>query len=78
MVHITAKKGLTEITQMLITKGAKIDATDALGMTPLYLAVSKGSQPIVEIFIKHDANLEAECGPHLRTPLHITAKKGLT
>ena len=49
MVHITAKKGLTEITQMLITKGAKIDATDALGMTPLYLAVSSCHSLILDM-----------------------------
>ena len=58
-----------EDVEILIKKGANIDAADIYGKRPLYYAIQNLSTEIVETLIKAGANIEAvdEDG---RTPLH--------
>ena len=45
--------------QYLIDNGARIEAKTG-GLTPLYLAVTKGNVEIVKLFLEKGANLEAK------------------
>ena len=55
--------------QMLITKGAKIEAKDGWGATPLYLAASSGQISTLGMLLKNGANIEAE-NDFSKRPLH--------
>ena len=64
------------IVEILLQKGARIDEKSKKGFTPLHFAVSKGYKQIVEMLIKHDANLEIDQDPRLFSLLHIATGKG--
>jgi ankyrin repeat protein len=72
-LHDAANKGHEEIAELLIAKGANINA----GLyTPLHTAVSKGRMDIVKLLLQNGANINAqdEEGGTGTAPLHILAK----
>ncbi|MDQ7839347.1 MAG: ankyrin repeat domain-containing protein [Thermodesulfobacteriota bacterium] len=68
-LHYASDVGHKEITELLISKGADVNAKDEDGNTPLHEAISKGHKEIVELLISKgaDVNAEDEDG---NTPLH--------
>ena len=63
--------------EMLIDKGANIDATDDLGRTPLYLAALHGYGDVVDLLLAKGAN--AKKGASWKgydTPLHVASAQG--
>ena len=56
--------------EMLIQKGAKINAKDLSGITPLHLAVSYGWNLGIRILLKNGANIEAKTN-FGRRPMHF-------
>ena len=63
--------------QVLIAAGAKVDARDRDGWTPLHVAAADGWPKPVEALIAAGANLEARSA-HGETPLHFAAAGGNT
>ena len=54
-LHSAAHAGRIEMVELLIAKGADINATSNIGQTPLALAKAKGHTEISELLRKHDA-----------------------
>ena len=53
VLHVASQHGFTEMTELLIHKGAVVNATDYQGLTPLHVACQRGHQAVVvsvEIF----------------------------
>lgn len=55
--------------------GADVDAKDKGGFTPLHLAVMKKFLNIVELLVRHHANVDATTNQQI-TPLHYAALNG--
>ena len=66
-----------EIAELLIAKGADVDAMDMQGMTPLNMAASAGHAGIAELLISKGANVNAKDN-HGLTPLHRAETKEIT
>lgn len=69
---------VTEIAQLLISKGAYVDLPDFGGFTPLHTAASMGNEPLVKYLVK-----EAGANPYLKnnrefTPLKLASENGYT
>ncbi|RWS03983.1 Integrin-linked protein kinase-like protein [Dinothrombium tinctorium] len=68
-LHWAAKEGRTHIVEMLINKGARINATNMGDDTALHLASAHGHRDVVLILIKTKADINA-VNEHGNTPLH--------
>ena len=80
-LHAAALNGHKEIAELLIAKGADVDAKDALGNTPLYNtilfnAALDGYKEIAELLIQNSADVNAQ-DKNGNTPLHEAATSGL-
>ena len=73
-MHHAAERGHVRVMDILRTKGARIDARDKEGCTPLGRAVSYGCKEATSYLLDHgaDANAADECG---WTPLMSAAQK---
>ena len=67
--------GHIEIVELLVSKGADLNAKDMIGMTPLHYVASGGHKEIVELLIANGADVNAKDEYGL-TPLHNAADKG--
>ena len=65
-LHAAANK---ETAELLIAKGADINAKDDTGGTPLFWAALEGNEEVAELLIKQGADVNAE-GPKGWTALH--------
>ncbi|KAJ8425666.1 hypothetical protein Cgig2_015334 [Carnegiea gigantea] len=59
-LHLAAKKGRTDLMQLFIVKGAKVDAEAVIG-TPLQGAAAHGVKDSVEFLLKNQANPNLAC-----------------
>ena len=50
-LHWSSKKGLYEMSELLIKYHADVDAIDILNRTPLYLAIQENNIPIIEVIV---------------------------
>ncbi|XP_014245998.1 integrin-linked protein kinase [Cimex lectularius] len=71
-LHWACKEGHTNIVELLISRGARINATNMGDDTPLHLAAAHGHKDIVRVllFNKADVNFSNE---HGNTPLHYAS-----
>ena len=76
-LHTAAEYGNTETVELLIERGANIEATDIWGQTPLMIAALSGNTETVELLLDRGANIEAKDNMG-RTPLHLAALCGNT
>ena len=76
-LHCAAIQGQKEITQILVAKGANVNATNKAGITPLMCAVmGQGDcKEVTEILIANGANINTQDSAG-RTPLHIAILNG--
>ncbi|KAJ5593384.1 Ankyrin repeat protein [Penicillium hordei] len=78
-LHLAAASGNTECVRALLTHNADMNATDALGRTPLHACVAAGNTTdhvsVVQLLIQNGANptLKDQTG---MGPLHIAAERG--
>jgi hypothetical protein len=84
LLHCAAEAGQTGVVEMLIAKGANVEAKIAdywlapkNGMTPLHCAAEAGHTKTVEMLIAKGAEVEAK-GIVIGTPLHCAAEAGHT
>jgi cytohesin len=65
-----------EIAELLIDKGANVNAKDAWGGTPLHKAAANGKKEVAELLIAAGADVNAKTNND--TPLHAAASHGQT
>ncbi len=74
-LHIAAFVGNKEIVELLIAKGADVNAKEEEeGMTPLLAAIGEDRKIIVELLIVSGADINAQS--EMGTPLHLAAGFG--
>ena len=69
-LHYAAYYGHLEIAEILISRGADLDADDPYYSTPLYLAVEEGHPEVVEFLISKGAKVNVKSSSSGYTPLH--------
>jgi hypothetical protein len=74
-LHLAALGNSTKMVKYLIELGAKIDSTDAQGLTALHYAAHVSNFDMVDYLISKGAPVEAR-DDNLRTPLHIASMVG--
>jgi ankyrin repeat protein len=60
LLHMAASGGNKKMTELLIAKGAAVNATNRDGKTPLHYAAGKGHLNVVETLLAHFADPEAK------------------
>ena len=76
-LHKAAAEGHKDIVQLLLSKGASIEARDRSSWTPLHVATRNGHTGTVELLLSKGASLEAKDTDGW-TPLHHAASGGHT
>jgi ankyrin repeat protein len=56
LLHLAAIYNRTNTAELLVRRGAKVEAFDRLGLTPLHVAAAKGATETAVILLKHRAN----------------------
>jgi ankyrin repeat protein len=72
-LHWAAYYGHLEIAEILISRGADLDAVDPDYSTPLYLAAEEGHPKVVEFLISKGAEVNVKSSRSGYTPLHRAA-----
>ncbi|MDR3285689.1 MAG: ankyrin repeat domain-containing protein [Holosporales bacterium] len=72
-LHIAAGNGHTQVVDLLIQRGASIDATKN-GITPLHVAAGNGCTKVVNLLIQKGASINARENEG-RTPLYFATYK---
>lgn len=75
LLHIAVWNGHVNCVQLLLDRGAKVDAVDIERMTPLHFASAWEYLDIAKLLVSHKANLEA-IDDNRWTPLHHCANAG--
>eukprot|EP00794_Sanderia_malayensis_P005571 gene5571-6259_t len=76
-LHLAAGYNHLEVAEVLLEKGADVNAQDKGGLIPLHNASSYGHVDIAALLIKYKGNVNAT-DRWLFTPLHEAAQKGRT
>ena len=71
-LHISAQRGLLDITKYLLKYGADVKAKDVKGQTPLHMALFGGQSATAKLLIKKGADLAVE-DQSGNTALHFSA-----
>ncbi|XP_046331590.1 ankyrin repeat domain-containing protein 50-like isoform X1 [Haliotis rufescens] len=58
LLHTAAHQGNLQVVNLLLTKGANIEAIDKTGQTPLNLAARQGYAEVVEVLLKAKAEVD--------------------
>lgn len=72
-LHLAAERGYNDIVELLLSKGANVNAKDNITMTPLHRAAIEGHYSTVELLLSKGANINAKTRSGY-TPLHFAAK----
>ncbi|XP_075290076.1 ankyrin repeat domain-containing protein 27 isoform X3 [Opisthocomus hoazin] len=74
-LHIAAICGQTSLVDLLVAKGATVNATDYHGSTPLHLACQKGYQNVTLLLLHYKASTDVQDN-NGNTPLHLACTYG--
>ncbi|MBC8869724.1 MAG: ankyrin repeat domain-containing protein, partial [Planctomycetes bacterium] len=75
LLHDAAASGNVPLAELLISKGANLDARDWSKWTPLHVAAERGKADLAALLIAKGATIDApEQGK--QTPLHLAARHG--
>lgn len=75
-IHIAVQNNDCKMVQMLLDKGANINAVNNAKLTPLFQAVYANHIEIVKVLVRRGANLEASNEENF-TPLQVAVARGL-
>ena len=75
---LAAETGHLSIVELLLNRGADIDATDEQGRTALFLATERGHVDIVSLLLEKGCDTEVTDDLHGQTPLLRCASSGYT
>ncbi|KAL4630238.1 ankyrin repeat domain-containing protein 27-like [Arapaima gigas] len=74
-LHVAAVCGQPILVDLLVSKGAQVNATDYHGLTPLHLSCQKGFQDVTLLLLHHKANRDVQDN-NGNTPLHFACAHG--
>ncbi|XP_065497027.1 ankyrin repeat domain-containing protein 27 isoform X1 [Caloenas nicobarica] len=74
-LHIAAICGQASLVDLLVAKGAVVNATDYHGSTPLHLACQKGYQNVTLLLLHYKASADVQDN-NGNTPLHLACTYG--
>ncbi|KAL6090111.1 hypothetical protein STEG23_003463 [Scotinomys teguina] len=74
-LHVAALCGQASLIDVLVSKGAIVNATDYHGSTPLHLACQKGFQSVTLLLLHYKASTEVQDN-NGNTPLHLACTYG--
>uniref|UniRef100_A0A3Q0SSN2 Ankyrin repeat domain 27 n=1 Tax=Amphilophus citrinellus TaxID=61819 RepID=A0A3Q0SSN2_AMPCI len=74
-LHVAAHCGQAQLIDILVHKGAQVNATDYHALTPLHLACQRGYQGVTLLLLHYKANTEAQDN-NGNTPLHLACMYG--
>uniref|UniRef100_A0A8C6VPK0 Ankyrin repeat domain 27 n=1 Tax=Nothobranchius furzeri TaxID=105023 RepID=A0A8C6VPK0_NOTFU len=74
-LHVAALCGQAQLIDMLVHKGAPVNATDYHALTPLHLACQHGYQGVCLLLLHYKANADAQDN-NGNTPLHLACMYG--
>lgn len=67
--------GNDDVVAILLSRGANLREKDALGMTPIHLAATRGHYRVIDCLLKEDVEVDA-LGPDGKTPLRLATENG--
>jgi len=76
-LHVAAENGCKDVCEALLQHGAKADAKDDMGRTPLFCCAEKvqeGTLDCMEVLVKFSRSSIDEKNDNMLTPLHVAAK----
>ncbi|XP_041966850.1 ankyrin repeat domain-containing protein 27 isoform X3 [Alosa sapidissima] len=74
-LHVAAFCGQSSLIDLLVSKGAVVNATDYHALTPLHLSCQKGYQGVTLLLLHYKANTDAQDN-NGNTPLHLACMHG--
>jgi ankyrin repeat protein len=74
-LHLAAEYGHAQIAQLLLDRGAIVDAVDNLGRTPLLWAAENHHTEVTQLLLSHGADVNREDGGEWRAPSDETPPK---
>ncbi|XP_062848873.1 ankyrin repeat domain-containing protein 27 [Trichomycterus rosablanca] len=74
-LHVAALWGQSQLIDLLVSKGAAVNATDYHGFTALHLSCQKGFQGVTLLLLHYKANAHAQDN-NGNTPLHLSCMYG--
>ncbi|KAL4642171.1 ankyrin repeat domain-containing protein 27-like isoform X1 [Arapaima gigas] len=74
-LHVAAVCGQSQLIDLLVSKGALVNATDYHALTPLHLSCQKGYQSVTLLLLHYKANTNAQDN-NGNTPLHLACMYG--
>jgi ankyrin repeat protein len=75
-LHLAVGAGSVATASALLAHGARVDAADADGKTPLYHAVDAGRADLVRLLLEHGAGAGVALTAEHLLPLHLAARQG--
>ncbi|GAB6033203.1 hypothetical protein CHUAL_012808 [Chamberlinius hualienensis] len=75
-LHYAAELGGTDVIQILLDAGCRVNVADSENMTPLYLAASRGNLEAIIKLLKAGCQVDRKLASDKTTPLHIAASRG--
>ncbi len=76
-LHVAATRGTRTDIELLLAQGARKDAEDNKGRTPLFIAVEFCNNEAIQVLCERKADCTAKEDEHGMTPLHVASCKGL-
>ncbi|XP_051918207.1 ankyrin repeat domain-containing protein 27 [Hippocampus zosterae] len=74
-LHVAAICGQAQLIDLLVSKGAPVNATDYHTLTPLHLACQKGYQGVTLLLLHYEADADGQDN-NGNTPLHLACMYG--
>ena len=74
-LNAAAEAGNRAMVELLLSRGADVNAMAGNNGTPLCMAAEKGFQAVVEVLLAHKADVNASANYSMDTPLHLAARQ---